>query len=66
MGGCSSLGVVGMLPGLVGMVLATEALKLIINGESALEGKLLTYEARKCEFKKMALRKKKPDCIACG
>jgi molybdopterin/thiamine biosynthesis adenylyltransferase len=32
MGGCSSLGVVGMLPGLVGMVLATEALKLIING----------------------------------
>ena len=66
MGGCSSLGVVGMLPGLVGMILATEALKLIIGGESSLEGKLLTYEARKCEFKKMALRKKKSDCIGCG
>ena len=36
MGGCSTLGVVGMLPGIVGMVLATEALKLILQGESSL------------------------------
>jgi adenylyltransferase/sulfurtransferase len=55
-----------MLPGLVGMVLATEALKLIISDDSALEGKLLTYDGRKCEFKKMSLRKKKPDCMGCG
>ena len=37
-----------MLPGLVAMILATEALKLIVNGESSLEGKLLTFDGRKC------------------
>jgi len=31
MGGCSTLGVVGMLPGIVAMILAVEALKLIIH-----------------------------------
>jgi len=66
LGGCSTLGVVGMLPGLVGIILATETLKMILNKESSLDGKLLTYEGRKCEFKKIQLRKKQPDCIGCG
>lgn len=66
LGGCSSLGVVGMIPGIVGLILATEALKMILTGESSLEGKLLTYDGRNSEFKKMSLRKKKPECIACG
>lgn len=43
MGGCSTLGVIGMLPGIVAMILATEALKVIINDKSSLEGQLLTY-----------------------
>jgi molybdopterin/thiamine biosynthesis adenylyltransferase len=43
MGGCSTLGVIGMLPGIVAMILATEALKIIINDKSSLEGQLLTY-----------------------
>jgi tRNA A37 threonylcarbamoyladenosine dehydratase len=36
MGGCSTLGVIGMLPGIVAMILATEALKVIINDKSSL------------------------------
>lgn len=43
MGGCATLGVVGMLPGIVGMILAVECLKTIIGGSSSLEGHLLTY-----------------------
>ena len=35
-GGCSTLGVVGMVPGLVGILLGIEAIKLIINGNSSL------------------------------
>jgi molybdopterin/thiamine biosynthesis adenylyltransferase len=59
MGGCATLGVVGMLPGLVGLILAVECIKIIINGSSSLEGHLLTYEARTCTFRKMKLRNKK-------
>lgn len=55
-----------MLPGIVGMILATEAIKLILQGESSLEGRLLTYNAKKCEFKKVQLRKKQVNCIGCG
>ena len=66
MGGCSVLGVIGMLPGIVGLILAVEALKLITTNQSSLSGRLLTYDARKCEFKKMKLRKKHKDCLACG
>ena len=60
MGGCSTLGVVGMLPGFVGIILAIEAIKILVNKNSSLEGHLLTYEARSCTFRKMKLRNKKP------
>lgn len=43
MGGCSTIGVIGMLPGFVGMILGIEALKIILNEKSSLEGYLLTY-----------------------
>ena len=59
MGGCSTIGVVGTLPGLVAMVLATEAIKLVLKKQSSLEGELLTYEAKGCTFRKMKLRKRK-------
>lgn len=36
MGGCSTIGVVGMLPGFVGIVLGIEAIKIILNGRSSL------------------------------
>lgn len=66
LGGCSTLGVVGMLPGFVGMILGVEAIKIIIGGKSSLESFLLTYDARSCLFRKMKLRNKKPECLACG
>lgn len=66
LGGCSTLGVVGMLPGFVGMILGVEAIKIIIGGKSSLESFLLTYDARCCLFRKMKLRNKKPECLACG
>lgn len=66
MGGCSTIGVVGMLPGYVGMVLGTETLKLILNHQSSLEGFLATYSGRNCDFKKLKLRGKKESCLACG
>jgi len=55
-----------MVPGLVGILLAIEAIKLVTKGECGLEGRLLTFDGRKCEFKKLALRKRLPDCIGCG
>jgi molybdopterin/thiamine biosynthesis adenylyltransferase len=36
MGGCSTLGVIGTIPGIVGTILATEAIKLLINNSSSL------------------------------
>lgn len=59
LGGCSTLGVVGMLPGIVAMVAAVEAVKILLTGKSSLEGHLLTYDARTCAFRKMKLRGKK-------
>ena len=66
MGGCSTLGVIGMLPGYVGMVLGVEALKVILRGESSLEGYLSTYDGRNCQMKKLKIRGKLKNCLACG
>lgn len=55
-----------MLPGFVGMILGVQALKIILNEKSSLQGHLLTYEARSCVFRKLKLRNKKNECIACG
>lgn len=55
-----------MVPGLVGMILGVEALKIISLGSSSLEGHLLTYDGKSCVFRKMKLRKPNPECIGCG
>jgi hypothetical protein len=55
-----------MLPGFVGIILAVEAIKVIVNGGSSLEGCLLTYESRSATFRKCKLRAKIKDCIGCG
>jgi hypothetical protein len=55
-----------MLPGFVGIILAAEAMKVIINGGSSLEGFLLTYESRSATFRKCKLRPKVKDCVGCG
>lgn len=62
---CSEAGVLGVLPGLVGLVQATEALKLILGLGQPLVGRLLTYDALGMRFRELTLRRD-PHCPGCG
>jgi molybdopterin/thiamine biosynthesis adenylyltransferase/rhodanese-related sulfurtransferase len=62
---CSEAGVLGVLPGLVGLVQATEAIKLILGIGQPLVGRLLTYDALGMRFRELALRRD-PHCPGCG
>ncbi len=62
---CAEGGVLGVLPGLIGVVQATEALKLILGTGRPLIGRLLLFDALKMEFREMKLRKD-PACALCG
>ena len=55
----------GILPGLVGVIQATEAIKLILGSGDALIGRLLLIDALGMKFRELKLRKN-PDCPACG
>ena len=58
-------GVLGVLPGLVGVLQATEILKLIIGGADTLIGRLLLVEIWEARFRELAIQKN-PDCPVCG
>ncbi len=62
---CAELGVLGVLPGTIGMLEATEALKIILGLGRPLVGRLLTYNALEASFSEFKLRRR-PDCPACG
>jgi adenylyltransferase/sulfurtransferase len=62
---CAEGGVLGVLPGLVGMIQATEAVKLILGIGKPLIGRLLLVDALTMEFRSVALRRD-PRCPACG
>jgi molybdopterin/thiamine biosynthesis adenylyltransferase/rhodanese-related sulfurtransferase len=62
---CSEAGVLGVLPGLVGMVQATEALKLILGIGQPLVGRLMTCDALGMRFRELVLRRD-PACPGCG
>ncbi len=62
---CSEAGVLGVLPGLIGLVQATEAMKLILGVGQPLVGRLLTYEALAMQFRELRLRRD-PACPGCG
>lgn len=55
----------GVLPGVVGLVQATETVKLILGKGDSLIGRLLVYDALKMKFKEYA-QKKDPTCALCG
>jgi len=57
--------VLGILPGLVGVMQATEAIKLILGKGEPLIGRLLLVDALGMRFRELKLRKN-PDCPACG
>lgn len=62
---CAEGGVLGILPGLVGMIQATEVIKLILKIGDPLIGRLLLVDALGMSFRTLKLRKN-PDCPACG
>jgi molybdopterin/thiamine biosynthesis adenylyltransferase/rhodanese-related sulfurtransferase len=62
---CAEGGVLGILPGLVGVIQATEVIKLILGKGEPLIGRLLLVDALGMKFRELKLRKS-PDCPACG
>ncbi|HEY6936587.1 MAG TPA: molybdopterin-synthase adenylyltransferase MoeB [Terriglobales bacterium] len=62
---CAEGGVLGILPGLVGVMQATEAIKLILGKGEPLIGRLLLVDALGMRFRELKLRKN-PECPACG
>ncbi|HYE74419.1 MAG TPA: molybdopterin-synthase adenylyltransferase MoeB, partial [Blastocatellia bacterium] len=62
---CAEGGVLGILPGIIGVIQATEAIKLIIGEGEPLIGRLLLFDALKMKFRELKLRKN-PECPLCG
>src|SRR5579884_879028 len=62
---CAEGGVLGILPGLLGIIQATEVIKLILGKGEPLIGRLLLVDALGMKFRELKLRKN-PDCPVCG
>jgi len=62
---CATAGVLGVLPGTVGCVQATETVKHLIGKGETLDGAMLFYDALDMEFDRVEITKK-PDCPVCG
>ncbi len=62
---CAEGGVLGVLPGIIGTIQATEAVKLIMGIGEPLIGRFLIYDALRMKFREFKL-KKDPDCPVCG
>jgi len=62
---CAEGGVLGVVPGLVGTIQATEAIKMLLGLGDTLVGKLLTIDAMKMSFRTLTIQKD-PNCPACG
>ncbi|MCL7971115.1 MAG: molybdopterin-synthase adenylyltransferase MoeB [marine benthic group bacterium] len=62
---CAEAGVLGVLPGLVGTIQATEALKLLLDKGDSLAGRLLLVDTLPMEFREVEVRRD-PDCAVCG
>ena len=62
---CAEGGVLGVLPGIIGVIQATEAIKLITGIGEPLIGRFLIYDALRMKFRELKL-KKDPDCPVCG
>ncbi|HLJ84547.1 MAG TPA: molybdopterin-synthase adenylyltransferase MoeB [Candidatus Eremiobacteraceae bacterium] len=62
---CEDAGVLGVVPGIIGLLQATEAIKAIIGIGTPLSGRLLVYDALDASFRELRVRKD-PACPACG
>ncbi|MBM3213142.1 molybdenum cofactor biosynthesis protein MoeB, partial [Candidatus Poribacteria bacterium] len=64
MPGPRDIGLLGVLPGVIGVIEATETVKLILGLGRSLNGRLLFYDALSMEFQELEL-KKAPECSVC-
>ena len=62
---CAEGGVLGVLPGVIGCIQATETIKLIVGAGEPLIGRFLIFDALRMKFRELKLRKD-PDCPVCG
>lgn len=62
---CAEGGVLGVLPGIIGVMQAIEAIKLIVGIGDSLMGRLVSFDALKMQFREFKLRKD-PKCPVCG
>lgn len=62
---CQEAGVLGVLPGLIGLIQATEVIKIILKIGNLLTDRLLIYDALGMDFRKVKI-KKNPKCVVCG
>ena len=62
---CAEAGVLGVVPGIVGLIQAVEAIKLILQKGTPLIGRLLSFDALKMKFREFNLRRD-PNCPVCG
>lgn len=62
---CSEAGVLGVLPGTIGTLMATEALKIILGIGDILSGELLTYDALRSQFQRIKIFRRQ-NCLACS
>ncbi len=61
---CATAGVLGVVPGIIGLIQATETLKLLLGFGETLCGRLLTFDARNMRFREIAIPRD-PECPAC-
>jgi len=62
---CAQAGVLGVLPGIIGLIQATETIKLIVGAGESLLGRLLLFDALEMRFRELKLRKD-PHCPICS
>lgn len=62
---CAEAGVLGVLPGVIGLIQATEAIKMILGAGEPLLGRLLLYDALTMKFREVTVRQN-PLCPVCG
>src|SRR3989475_89399 len=62
---CAEGGVLGVLPGIIGAIQASETIKIILGAEDLLVNRLLLFDAWRMRFRELKLRKN-PDCPVCG
>ena len=62
---CAEAGVLGVLPGIIGTIQATEAIKLVLGIGEPLIGRFVIYDALRMRFRELKLPKD-PDCAVCG